>query len=129
GQRPYKAELKHGFVIDGEGKMMSKSAGNVVAPRAIIKQSGAEIMRLWVAGQDYQEDVRISETILTQLRGVYRKVRNTTRFLLSNLADYDPHRNALPDESLSELDRWALLRLHRLIDCVRHNYQEFDFRQ
>ena len=129
GRAPYKSVLTHGFVLDGEGNKMSKSAGNVVAPQEVIKQYGAEILRLWVAGQDYQEDVRISQTILTQLGEVYRKVRNTTRFLLSNLADYDPHRNALPDESLSELDRWALLRLHRLIDCVRHNYQEFDFRQ
>src|SRR5437667_687996 len=129
GRAPYKAVLTHGFVLDGEGNKMSKSAGNVVAPQEVIKQYGAEILRLWVAGQDYQEDVRISETILTQLGEVYRKVRNTTRFLLSNLADYDPHRDALPEEHLSELDRWALLRLHRLIDCVRHNYQEFDFRQ
>src|SRR2546427_680019 len=129
GRAPYKSVLTHGFVLDGEGNKMSKSAGNVVAPQEVIKQYGAEILRLWVAGQDYQEDVRISQTILTQLGEVYRKVRNTTRFLLSNLADYDPHRDALPDEHLSELDRWALLRLHRLIDCVRHNYQEFDFRQ
>jgi len=129
GRAPYKSVLTHGFVLDGEGNKMSKSAGNVVAPQEVIKQYGAEILRLWVAGQDYQEDVRISQTILTQLGEVYRKIRNTTRFLLSNLADYDPHRDALPDESLSELDRWALLRLHRLIDCVRHNYQEFDFRQ
>ena len=129
GRAPYKAVLTHGFVLDGEGNKMSKSAGNVVAPQEVIKQYGAEILRLWVAGQDYQEDVRISQTILTQLGEVYRKIRNTTRFLLSNLADYDPHRDALPDESLSELDRWAFLRLHRLIDCVRHNYQEFDFRQ
>src|SRR5437016_12202121 len=129
GRAPYKAVLTHGFVLDGEGNKMSKSAGNVVAPQEVIKQYGAEILRLWVAGQDYQEDVRISQTILTQLGEVYRKIRNTTRFLLSNLADYDPHRNAVPGESLSELDRWALLRLHRLIDCVRHNYQEFDFRQ
>src|SRR5207245_1548517 len=96
GRAPYKSVLTHGFVLDGEGNKMSKSAGNVVAPQEVIKQYGAEILRLWVAGQDYQEDVRISQTILTQLGEVYRKIRNTTRFLLSNLADYDPHRDALP---------------------------------
>jgi isoleucyl-tRNA synthetase len=127
GRAPYKAVLTHGFVVDGDGKKMSKSAGNVVAPQEVIKQYGAEILRLWVAAQDYREDVRISQAILSHLVDAYRKIRNTARFLLSNLADYDPARDAPPDERLSELDRWALLRLHDLTDRVRRGYEEFEF--
>ena len=127
GAAPYQALLTHGFVVDGEGKKMSKSAGNVVAPQEVIKQHGAEILRLWVAAQDYREDVRISPAILSHLVDAYRKIRNTARFLLSNLADYDPARDAPPDERLSELDRWALMRLHDLIDRVRRGYEEFEF--
>ena len=127
GRAPYKAVLTHGFVVDGEGKKMSKSAGNVVAPQEVIKQYGTEILRLWVAAQDYREDVRISQAILSHLVDAYRKIRNTVRFLLSNLADYDPARDAPPDERLSELDRWALMRLHDLIDRVRRGYEEFEF--
>jgi isoleucyl-tRNA synthetase len=129
GRAPYKAVLTHGFVVDGEGKKMSKSAGNVVAPQEVIKQYGAEILRLWVAAQDYTEDLRLSPAILTRLGDAYRKIRNTVRFLLSNLADYDPSCDAQPDDRLSEIDRWALMRLHRLIECVRSNYKEFNFRQ
>ncbi|HZC68191.1 MAG TPA: class I tRNA ligase family protein, partial [Nitrospirales bacterium] len=127
GRAPYKAVLTHGFVVDGDGKKMSKSAGNVVAPQEVIKQYGAEILRLWVAAQDYREDVRISPAILSHLVDAYRKIRNTARFLLSNLADYDPTRDAPPDERLSELDRWAFMRLHDLIDRVRRGYEEFEF--
>ena len=127
GRAPYKAVLTHGFVVDGEGKKMSKSAGNVVAPQEVIKQYGTEILRLWVAAQDYREDVRISQAILSHLVDAYRKIRNTVRFLLSNLADYDPAQDAPPDERLSELDRWALMRLHDLIDRVRRGYEEFEF--
>src|SRR5207249_9437980 len=124
---PYKAVLTHGFVVDGEGKKMSKSAGNVVAPQDVIKQYGAEILRLWVAAQDYREDLRISPAILAHLVDSYRKIRNTCRFLLSNLVDYDPAQDAPPDERLSELDRWALMRLHDVIDRVRRGYEEFEF--
>jgi isoleucyl-tRNA synthetase len=127
GKAPYKAVLTHGFVVDGDGKKMSKSAGNVVAPQEVIKQYGAEILRLWVAAQDYREDVRISPAILSHLVDAYRKIRNTARFLLSNLADYDPKRDALPDDKLSELDRWALMRLHDLIARVRQGYEDFEF--
>jgi isoleucyl-tRNA synthetase len=129
GQAPYKAVLTHGFVVDGEGKKMSKSAGNVVAPQDVIKQSGAEILRFWVAAQDYQEDLRISQNILSQLVEQYRKIRNTCRFLLSNLFDFDRSRDRVPYDRLPELDRWALLRLHHLIAKVREGYEQFDFRQ
>ncbi len=126
---PYKAVLTHGFVVDGAGKKMSKSAGNVVAPQDVIKQSGAEILRLWVAAQDYQEDLRISPEILSQLAEVYRKIRNTCRFLLSNLFDFDPTVHRVPYAQLTELDRWALMRLFHLIRKVRESYEDFDFRQ
>lgn len=124
---PYKAVLTHGFVVDGQGKKMSKSAGNVVAPQDVIKQSGAEILRLWVAAQDYREDLRISQEILTHLIEAYRKIRNTCRFLLSNLYDFDPAQHRVPYEQLPELDRWALLRLGELIPRVSRAYEDFEF--
>jgi len=126
---PYKAVLTHGFVVDGAGKKMSKSAGNVVAPQDVIKQLGAEILRWWVAAQDYQEDLRISQDILKQLVEQYRKIRNTCRFLLSNLYDFDPASHRVPFERLSELDRWALMRLHHVMTKIRRAYEAFDFRQ
>jgi len=126
GRAPYKAVLTHGFVVDGEGKKMSKSAGNVVAPQEVIKQYGAEILRLWVSAQDYREDIRISPGILAHLVDAYRKIRNTARFLLSNLADYDPAKDA-PSTDLSDLDRWALMRLHDLIARVRKGYGDCEF--
>ena len=131
GRAPYRAVLTHGFVVDGQGKKMSKSAGNVVAPQDVIKQHGAEILRLWVAAQDYQEDLRISSQILTQLVEAYRKIRNTCRYLLSNVYDFDPHNPAHQVEisQLPELDRWALLRFNNLISHVRQGYETFDFRQ
>jgi len=124
---PYKAVLTHGFVVDGQGKKMSKSAGNVVAPQDVIKQSGAEILRLWVAAQDYREDLRISQEILTHLIEAYRKIRNTCRFLLSNLYDFDPITHRVPYDQLPELDQWALSRLGELIPKVRQAYDDFEF--
>jgi isoleucyl-tRNA synthetase len=124
---PYKAVLTHGFVVDGEGKKMSKSAGNVIAPQEVIKQYGAEILRLWVAAQDYREDLRISPAILAHLVDSYRKIRNTCRFLLSNLYDFDPAVHRVPYEQLPELDRWALLQLEHLIARVRQAYEDFEF--
>ncbi len=127
GRAPYEAVLTHGFVVDGAGKKMSKSAGNVVAPQDVIKQSGAEILRLWVAAQDYREDLRISQEILTHLVEAYRKIRNTCRFLLSNLYDFDPAQHRVAYEELPELDRWALLRLGELILKVRGAYEAYEF--
>ena len=126
---PYKAVLTHGFVLDGQGKKMSKSAGNVVAPQDVIKQSGAEILRLWVAAQDYRDDVRISQEIVTQLVDVYRKIRNTCRFMLSNLYDFSPDTHRVPFDQLPELDRWALLKLYNLVETVKKSYEDCDFRQ
>ncbi len=127
GRAPYKSVLTHGFVVDGAGKKMSKSAGNVVAPQDVIKQSGAEILRLWVAAQDYREDLRISQEILNHLVEAYRKIRNTCRFLLSNLYDFDPVQHRVPYEQLSELDRWALGRLGELIPRIARAYEDFEF--
>jgi isoleucyl-tRNA synthetase len=127
GRAPYKAVLTHGFVVDGQGKKMSKSAGNVVAPQDVIKQSGAEILRLWVAAQDYREDLRISQEILNHLIEAYRKIRNTCRFLLSNLYDFDPANHRVPYAQLPELDRWALMRLAELIPQVRKAYEDCEF--
>jgi isoleucyl-tRNA synthetase len=124
---PYKAVLTHGFVLDGQGKKMSKSAGNVVAPQDVIKQSGAEILRLWVAAQDYREDLRISQEILNHLIEAYRKIRNTCRFLLSNLYDFDAARHRVPYGQLPEIDRWALTRLGGLVNRIRLDYKEFEF--
>jgi isoleucyl-tRNA synthetase len=123
---PYKTVLTHGFVLDGHGMKMSKSAGNVVAPQDVIKQSGAEILRLWVSAQDYRDDLRISPEILAHLIEAYRKIRNTCRFLLSNLYDFDS-KNRIPYEQLPELDRWALHRLSELILRVRKSYDDFEF--
>jgi isoleucyl-tRNA synthetase len=124
---PYKAVLTHGFVVDGEGKKMSKSAGNVVAPQEVIKQYGAEILRLWVAAQDYREDLRISPAILAHLVDAYRKIRNTCRFLISNLYDFDPTVHRVAFQQLPELDRWALLQLDELIGRVGRAYESFEF--
>jgi isoleucyl-tRNA synthetase len=124
---PYVAVLTHGFVLDGQGKKMSKSAGNVVAPQDVIKQSGAEILRLWVSAQDYRDDVRISPEILNHLIEAYRKIRNTCRFLLSNLYDFNPAKDRVASEKLPELDRWALMRLEELKVKVRRSYEEFEF--
>ncbi len=127
GRAPYEAVLTHGFVVDGQGKKMSKSAGNVVAPQDVIKQSGAEILRLWVSAQDYREDLRISQEILNHLIEAYRKIRNTCRFLLSNLYDFDPAKDRVPYAALSELDRWVLHRTGELIPKVRQAYEECEF--
>lgn len=129
GHAPYRAVLTHGFVVDGEGRKMSKSAGNVITPQEIINESGAEVLRLWVASQDYQEDLRISKDILKQLVEAYRKIRNTCRFLLSNLFDFQSGVHAVPYAHLPELDQWALWRLGQLIQNVRKGYEQFQFRQ
>jgi isoleucyl-tRNA synthetase len=127
GRAPYRTVLTHGFVVDGSGKKMSKSAGNVVAPQEVIDRYGAEILRLWVAAEDYREDVRISPEILTQLVEAYRKIRNTCRFLLGNLYDFDPHQHRVEDRALWEIDRWALYRLDGLTGRVLKSYEDFEF--
>lgn len=127
GRAPYASVLTHGFVVDGRGKKMSKSAGNVVAPQEVIARHGAEILRLWVAAENYREDVRISEAILVQLVEAYRRIRNTCRYLLGNLSDFDRERHPAGREELWEIDRWALLQLQRLIQRVRKAYADYEF--
>jgi isoleucyl-tRNA synthetase len=114
-------------VVDGEGRKMSKSLGNVVSPQAVIGQYGADILRLWVASSDYKQDIRVSPDILKQLAEGYRKIRNTLRFILGNLYDYDPVGDAFPGDQLSELDLWALDSLERLIQEVTASYQTYDY--
>jgi isoleucyl-tRNA synthetase len=123
---PYKAVLTHGFTVDGQGKKMSKSLGNVIKPQKLIERYGAEIIRLWVAAEDYRDDVRISEEILKRLVEAYRRIRNTCRFILGNLYDFDPA-DAVAYDALPEIDRWALHRLQTLIGQVRKAYDRFEF--
>jgi isoleucyl-tRNA synthetase len=127
GRAPYRAVLTHGFVVDAAGKKMSKSAGNVIAPQEVIKQHGAEILRLWVSAEDYTNDIRISQEIVQRLAEAYRRIRNTARFLLGNLADFDPARDAVAAEALPEIDRWALARLAQLEGRVIEAYRAFQF--
>lgn len=127
GKAPYKGVISHGFALDGEGRKMSKSLGNIVEPMKIQKQFGADILRLWVASVDYQADVRISQEILKQVAENYRKVRNTFRFLLGNLQDFDPKKNRVPEEQLEEIDLYMLHRLQELIRKVRDRFDAYDF--
>ena len=124
---PYQSVLTHGFTLDGKGRKMSKSLGNVIAPQEIIKKSGAEILRLWAAAEDYREDVRISDEILNRLVEAYRKLRNTARFLISNLYDFEPDKDALTPKDLQELDRWILHRTQKLLARCREAYGNFEF--
>ncbi len=124
---PYKTVLTHGFVVDGQGYKMSKSLGNVIAPEEIIKQYGAEILRLWVCAEDYRDDIRISQDILRRLSEAYRRIRNTCRFLLGNLSDFDPGKDAVEYEKMDELDRFALYQLEDLIQKVKQAFDRFEF--
>ena len=127
GKAPYKSVLSHGFVLDGDGRKMSKSLGNVIVPANIQKQLGADILRLWVASVDYQSDVRISQDILKQVSENYRKIRNTIRFMLANLVDFNPNTDAIAEEDLEEVDRFMLYRLQGLIDSVKKSYNAYNF--
>ena len=124
---PYKGVLTHGFVVDGQGKKMSKSIGNVIAPDEIIKKYGAEILRLWVASEDYRDDIKISDEILRQLSDAYRKLRNTIRFLLGNLFDFNVQRDRVSYDDMMELDRWALHQFELLKAKASNAYETFEF--
>ncbi len=127
GCAPYRSVLTHGFVVDGEGKKMSKSAGNVIAPEEVINQLGADVLRLWVAAEDYKDDIKISTEILKRLADSYFRIRNTYRFLLGNLYDFHPEQDRVAYSDLQEMDRWALHRLQKLIVRVREAYERFEF--
>ena len=127
GQAPYRGVLTHGFVVDGDGRKMSKSLGNVIAPQEVIDKYGAEILRLWVAAQDYRDDVRLSPDILKRLADAYRRFRNTARFMLGNLSDFDPEAHLVPPPEREELDRLALSWLARLLEQVKKAYADYEF--
>ena len=127
GKAPYKNVLSHGWTVDGEGKKMSKSVGNGILSEEIVNEYGADILRWWVASSDYQVDVRISKEILKQLSESYRKIRNTARFILSNLGDFDPEKDMVHVEERTELDKWALNRLDEVTILCRDAYSEFAF--
>jgi len=127
GQAPYRAVLTHGFVVDEQGRKMSKSLGNVVDPAKVIKQLGADILRLWVSSADYRSDLAVSPNILKQITEAYRKIRNTCRFLIGNLYDFDPAKDRVKYEQLPEIDRWALLKLQKLIQRVIAAYRDYEY--
>ncbi|WP_428908722.1 isoleucine--tRNA ligase [Niallia sp. Krafla_26] len=127
GKAPYKGVLSHGFALDGEGRKMSKSLGNVVIPAKVMNQYGADILRLWVASVDYQADVRVSDAILKQVAEVYRKIRNTFRFLLGNISDFNPEKDAVRYEDLREVDQFMLVKLNKLIAQVKDHYENYEY--
>jgi len=124
---PYRSVVTHGWTLDEQGRPMSKSLGNNVLPSDICEKWGADLLRLWVASQEYQADVKMSERVMTQLSEAYRKIRNTFRFALGNLFDFEPERHALGNESLDELDRWMLDRTAELVKKCREWYAAYDF--
>ena len=127
GVAPYKSVLTHGFVLDGQGRKMSKSVGNVVAPEDVIKKFGADVLRLWVSAMDYQDDTRISQEILTRVAEAYRRIRNTCRYILGNINGFDPETQSVPFEKMPEIDRWALHQLEILKERVLTAYQDLEF--
>lgn len=127
GKAPFHGVLTHGYVVDGEGKKMSKSVGNVVAPGEVIEKYGAEILRLWVSSEDYRDDIKVSDEILKQVSDSYRKIRNTIRYMLGNLSDFDPVKNRVASEELPELDLWALAKYEDLKKRVIDSYEKYEF--
>lgn len=127
GRAPYHQVLTHGFLIDVDGRKMSKSVGNVIAPQEVIKESGAETLRLWVASSDFREELRVGKQILQRVVEAYRKIRNTCRYLLANLYDFDPSRDMLAPSEMQEVDRYAMARYAEVAEAVVKAYDEFDF--
>ena len=126
GKAPYKEVLTHGYTVDEQGRKMSKSIGNVVAPQEIIKESGADVLRLWVLSSDYKSDVSVSKNIIKQVTEVYRKIRNTARYILGNIHDFDVE-NPVAYEDLQEIDKWALAKLNKLVKDCTVAYDTYDF--
>ena len=127
GVAPYRQIITHGWTVDGEGRAMHKSLGNAVAPEEIIKDYGADMLRLWVASADYTQDMRISKDIMKQLSEAYLKIRNTARYMLGNLAGFDPDRDQVPYAQMQALDRYALSRYNELVKTVRAAYDRYEF--
>ncbi len=124
---PYRGVVTHGWTLDEQGRPMSKSLGNIVLPTEICEKWGADLLRLWVASQEYQADVKMSDRVMTQLSEAYRKIRNTFRFALGNLNNFDPARHVLPDDQLEEMDRWMLERTADLVKRCREWYDTYEF--
>jgi isoleucyl-tRNA synthetase len=124
---PYKAVLTHGFVLDKDGRPMSKSVGNIIKPEEIIQKYGAEILRMWVAATDYRDDIRLGQETLQRLSDAYRRIRNTARYLLGNLADFNPATDLVDDAEMLELDQLALSRLAGLVKKVEKAYEKYEF--
>ncbi len=129
GEPPYRTVLTHGYVVDEQGRKMSKSLGNGIDPMEEVQRLGADILRLWVASSDYKRDVAASPNIMKQVTDAYRKIRNTCRFLLANLYDYDHEKDIVIFRELTELDRWALLRLQRLVQRTTKAFESYEFHQ
>ncbi len=127
GAAPYKQVISHGFVLDGEGHKMSKSLGNVIDPIKVMKNLGADIIRLWVSSVDFTADARVSEDILKQVAEVYRKIRNTLRFMLGNLNEFNPAEHLVEKEKMTEIDQYMMLKLQQLINRVRTSYDQYQF--
>ena len=129
GQAPYRSVVTHGWVVDGEGRQMHKSSGNGIDPKEVIDQYGADILRLWVASSDYHADIRISKEILKQLSDAYRKIRNTARFILGNLKDFDPDKDMVPNDKLFPIDLWVLKKLEDVMKKCHEGYETYEFHQ
>ena len=129
GQAPYKSVLTHGWVVDGEGKKMSKSLGNGIDPQEVVDQYGADVLRLWVASSDYHVDIRISKEILKQLSEAYRKIRNTARYILGCINDFNPDTDSVAVEELMPIDKWAINKLNELMAKVKAGYDSYEFHQ
>src|SRR6185503_1112452 len=127
GRAPYDSLLTHGFTVDGQGRKMSKSLGNVIAPQKINDTLGAEIIRLWVASTDYSGELFISDEILKRVVESYRRLRNTLRFLLANTADFDPKQHAVPVAEMVEIDRYALAMAAQMQEQVTADYARYQF--
>ena len=127
GKAPYKEVLTHGWTVDGQGRVMHKSLGNGISPQEVIKDYGADILRLWVLSSDYQSDVRLSKDILKQITEVYRKIRNTARYILGNTSDFDPNKDMVAYEEMEEIDKFALARLNKLVKAYQDSYDKYDF--
>src|SRR5438477_1264658 len=127
GHAPYRQVVTHGFLLDMDGSKMSKSRGNAIAPKDVISQSGADILRLWVAMSDYQEESRVSKEILARVGEAYRKIRNTLRYLVANLYDFDPSRDRVDRARLEEVDRYILARYAEISENILKAYEAYDY--
>ncbi|EQD34171.1 isoleucyl-tRNA synthetase, partial [mine drainage metagenome] len=125
GRAPYRQVVCHGFVVDGEGRKMSKSIGNTIAPDEIVQASGADVLRLWATSADYTADIRVSKEVLAGVSEGYRKIRNTWRFLLGNLDGFDPARDLVPLSELTGLEGYMRGRMGELVQTVRESYESY----